>query len=140
MSERPDAGQEGAARSLRLGLVSLSTMVGREGDVLGGGEVGEEVEALEHHAHFLADLADVRVGARDAVVLDPDLARVEVLQPVHAAQERALARARGADDEDDLALGYLEVHAPEGLDGAELLPGVLYPNYAVVHGSSASFP
>jgi hypothetical protein len=43
-----------------------------------------------------------------------------VLQPVHAAQEGALARARGADDEDDLALGYFEVDALEGLDGAEV--------------------
>ena len=97
--------------------------------------MGEEVEALEDHAHFLADFAYVGVGARDAILLDPDLAGVEVLEPVHAAQEGALARAGRADDEDDLALGDLEVDAPEGLDLAEVLARVLDPNYAVVHGS-----
>ena len=78
--------------------------------------------------------------ARDAVVLDPDLPGVEVLEPVDAAEEGALARARGPDHQDHLALRDLEVHAPQGLDSAEVLSGFLYPNYAVVHGSSISLP
>jgi hypothetical protein len=42
-----------------------------------------------------------------------------LLQPVAAAQQRRLARARGADDEDQLALRHRKVDALQHLEGAE---------------------
>jgi hypothetical protein len=42
---------------------------------------------------------------------DGDLAAGDLLQPGHHAQQRALAAARGADDDDELAVGDFGVHA-----------------------------
>jgi hypothetical protein len=40
---------------------------------------------------------------------DGDLAAGDLLQPGHHAQQRGLAAARGADDDDELAVGDLGV-------------------------------
>ena len=58
---------------------------------------------LEHHADLAADLVDALeiVGELDAV--DDDLARLMLLEPVDAADERRLARARRPADDDALA-------------------------------------
>ena len=81
-----------------LGLLArhLADLAGGEGDVVEHRQVREEVERLEHHAGLAADGldgADV-VGELDAV--DDDAALVVLLEPVDAADERRLARARTA--------------------------------------------
>jgi hypothetical protein len=55
--------------------------------------VRKQVEVLEHHADFAADLVDLLqvVGQFDAV--DDDLALLVLFQPVDAADQRRLARA-----------------------------------------------
>ena len=78
------------------------------------GHVCEEVEVLEHHAHAGADGALVLGRVRDGLALEIDGARGRVLQHVHAAQERRLARARRADD-----LRHLLLIA--GIAGVDLL-------------------
>ena len=84
----------------------------------------EQVEALEHHPHSLADLSmdpmPFRRG-RDPIggepqAVDRDPARLEPLQAIQAAEERALAAARWPDDGGHLALSDRQAHAPEDLD------------------------
>jgi hypothetical protein len=80
-----------------------------------------EVERLEHHADAAAHGVDVDPGRHEVHALDPDRARRRLFQAVAAAQQRGFARARGADDEDQLASGDLEVDALENLEVAERL-------------------
>src|SRR5665647_3133203 len=97
------------------------------GDVLGGVLVREQVELLEHHAALHADLVDVLLegaavaAAGDVDAADADLAGRRVLEEVEAAQEGALARAGGPDEDQDLALELLEVDALEHVVLAEVL-------------------
>ena len=117
-----------AARSaiaLGLGLGALQHPLLREHHVALGGEVREQVEALEHHADLLAHLVDVRLGVVDLGVLEPDLAARGLLETVDAAQQRRLARAGRAEDDDDLALVDVDVDALEHLEVAEGLAQVL---------------
>ena len=44
---------------LGFGLGQLTDLAGRQRDVLQHGQVGEEVEALEHHPALATDLLDV---------------------------------------------------------------------------------
>ena len=55
-------------------------------------------------------------GAMMLDAVDHDMAGRRLLQPVAAAQQRALARARRADDEDELLRRDREVDALEDLD------------------------
>jgi hypothetical protein len=78
--------------------------------------VREQVELLEHHADFLADLVDGLhvVGQFDAV--DDQTALLVLFQPVDAADQRGLARARGAADHDALALGHVQVDVAQHME------------------------
>ena len=78
----------------------------------------EEVEALEDHADFLAHLVDVGLAVKHDAI-DADLAGRRLLEVVHAAQQRALARTGRADDDDDFLLLDREVDALEHLDVAK---------------------
>ena len=64
----------------------------------------EEVERLEHHAHLLAQAVCGIVPSKDVLAIDDDAAASGRVEQVESTQECALARARGADDGDDLAL------------------------------------
>ena len=77
------------------------------------GEVVEEVEVLEHHAHVATHLVDVDVRCGDVLALEQDLARGGNLEQVEAAQESGLARAGRPDDDDLLAGGDVLVHVVE---------------------------
>jgi hypothetical protein len=80
-----------------------------------------EVERLEHHADALACMVDVgaRVEEIDAVHLQA--ARRGLFEPVEAAKQRGLARARRPDDEDELALGHHQIDALQHMQGAVML-------------------
>ena len=79
-------------------------------------QVREQVEALEDHAHVLAQFAHgLRVLVQQRLAVDGQLAALELFQAVDAAQQRALARAALADDGDHLAARDLQVDALEHL-------------------------
>ena len=62
---------------------------------------------------------DVDVAGGDLDAADPDPAGLDRLEQVDAAQERRLARARRADQADDLVLGDVEVDPAQHLELAE---------------------
>jgi hypothetical protein len=81
--------------------------------------VREQVEALEDHAHVLAQFAHGRrVVVQQRLAVHRQAAALEHLQPVDAAQQRALARAALADDGDHFTTLHLQVDALEHLVGA----------------------
>jgi hypothetical protein len=99
-----DALQVVHRRLLGLLLRHLAHPDRRQRAVLQDRQVREQVEVLEHHADFAAHLVDLLevVGQFDAV--DDDLALLVLLEPVDAADQRRLARARlGPADDDALA-------------------------------------
>jgi hypothetical protein len=75
-----------------------------------------------------AQFAQVGVLAADLDAVGRDGARLIRLQPVDAAQERALAGAGAADDRHHVALGDVERDAFEHLVGAKALPDVTNAN------------
>ena len=64
--------------------------------------MGEQVEVLEDHADALAHFVLVNAGRRNLLALQPDTAAVGRAEQVDAAQQRALARAAGANQHDHL--------------------------------------
>ena len=84
---------------------ALALHLQRVGDVLRRGPVRQQLEVLEDAGDVPAQLRDLaarqteEVAARDD---DPARRRLELLQ--QQAHDRRLPRARGADDEDELAL------------------------------------
>ena len=92
------------------------------------GHVREEVELLEHHADVQPQLPDLLAlargcGGRRRALTPPTSmrARGRILEEVHAAQQRRLARPGPAEDHDHLALVHLHVDALEHLEVAESL-------------------
>src|ERR1700744_3215584 len=82
-----------------------------------------QVEALEHHADFRAQPRDLaRGGDTDAV--DHNLAAVDLLEPVDAAKQCALAGAAWTADDDDLACLNAEVDIVQHVQRAEVLMDV----------------
>src|SRR5205823_14385652 len=63
---------------------------GGERQVVPRGQVREEVELLEHHPDPPPDRRDVDAAAGDLLALQEDVAGVERLEQVRAAQQRAL--------------------------------------------------
>ena len=104
---------------LRPGL--LADLEGGQGDVLQDGHVRVEIELLEDHPDLGPQLGDVgrRVGQRHPV--HDDLAPLDRLQLVDAANQRALTGPAGAADHQDLARPHHEVHVPEDVERAEPL-------------------
>ena len=90
-------------------LVLQLEQAGGQFQVLLHGQVGEEVEVLEHHAHLLAHSIDVDIIHLDAFKLDG--AAGGDLQPVQAAQEGGLAAAGGADQADHIAAVNINIDA-----------------------------
>ncbi len=91
--------------------------------------MGEEVEPLEDHADLGALLTNLRARklvqlvtpflVADEFPIDRQPAGVDLLQMVDAAEEGALAGARGSDDAHDLLRLDFEVDAPQHLQPAE---------------------
>src|SRR5262249_59504804 len=94
-------------------------------DVLEGGAMGKEVEALEDHGDLGAEGADRAVVGGDELALDADGARIVGLEPVDAAQDGRLSRARGADDAHHLAPGDARRNAADDVVRPEALVHVL---------------
>ena len=97
----------------------------RERDVVEHAHVREEVEALEHDADVLAQRVEVDAAPGDAFAVEADLALLDRLERVDAAQQRRLAAARRADEAHDLVLVDAEAHAAQHLVVAEVLVHVV---------------
>lgn len=106
---KPDLGQKLQRQRARRVLAHALELDRAERDVFQHGQVREQVEVLEHHAHLLAHRIDVlfeRLPCQrlvDLHAVQPDLAAIQRFQMVDRPQERALAGAAGADDGNDLA-------------------------------------
>ena len=72
--------------------------------VLQHGQVREEVEGLEDEAEPAPDRHRLDRGVGDHLAVEEDVAVVDLLQQVDAAQQGRLARPRGADQRDRLVL------------------------------------
>ena len=101
------------------------------------GQVGEEVEVLEHHAHLLAHGVDVGIVHLHPFKLDG--AGGGDLQPVQAAQEGGLAAAGGADQAHHVATVDVDVDALEHVQGGGGLLCALFLHAAVGLGQTTDF-
>ena len=111
-------------------LLAQAAALERVGDVSGHRARRHQVEVLEDHADLLARRAQVLGRERRQVLSrDEDAAGAWPLQKVDASHERGLARAREADDPEDLARADGERHVAHGVHGlfarAEVLGNVL---------------
>ena len=98
--------RRGAAISARADAAQLQ----REGDVLGDAHVREQRVVLEDHA----DVALVRRQADDLAVAEEDARRWSGrTKPASTISERRLARARGAEQRQELAARDVEVDIVE---------------------------
>ena len=82
-----------------------------------------QVEALEHHADFRAQPRDLARGG-DADAIDHDLAAVDLLQPIDAAKQRALAGPARTANDHDLACLDAQVDIVQHVQRAEVLMDV----------------
>ena len=123
----PDPGEN----RLLVGLV-VRPLPGQQGagqhDVLQGGVLGKEVEALEYQAEVEALAADLSLAldggvgsVKEELVPHGNAPAVGALQEVEAPEQGGLAAARGADDGQGLALVQGEADVPEDLHPAEAL-------------------
>src|SRR5512145_2534950 len=96
----------------------------------------EQVEALKDDADALAQLAKIGHGIVDDLAVEYDPSLLDRLQPVDAAEHRALARAGASDHGDDFPSLDGERDAIEDGVGAVALDHVMELNER--HG--ASFP
>jgi hypothetical protein len=90
-------------------------------DVLEDRHVREKVEALEDDPDVAAQGVDVDAWARGAIAVNADLAGIDLLKPIYAAQKGGFAAARGSDQADHLMLLDLEGEARQHLVRAEAL-------------------
>ena len=88
-----------------------------EAHVLGDRHVRVQRVVLEHHR----DVAVLRRDVGDVAVADEDAARVDLFEAGQHAQRRGLAAAGGADENEEFAVGDLEV---ELVDSGASAPGV----------------
>src|SRR5262249_15277002 len=93
----------------------------------------EPVRHVVEHAHVrvqrvvLEDHRDVAILRLELVhdaSADDDLAARDLLEPGDHPQERRLAAARGTDDDDELAVRHVDVHAVDHLVAGVALPDI----------------
>ena len=120
----------------RLGLLPRNVLHATRGErhVVDRPEVWEEIELLEDDADALAHRRHVRTLRRDLFALEEDPARVDRFEQVYASQQRALAAATAADDDEHLAGVDPQVDAVEDDELAEALLHVLQTNHRAVGG------
>ena len=128
-----DALQVRRSQLLRLILFHPAQLHGGERQVLHHRQVRIEVELLEDHRGILPVEAGARL-ARHGLPVDEHLASRDLLQPVHAADQRALAGAARPDDDQLFALLHVQVDALEHLQVTK--PLVHIPQFN--HAASAS--
>src|SRR5581483_6461569 len=93
----------------------------RQGDVLEGRLVREQVEGLEHDPDAGADLVQVGPDVGEVPSLEPDVPEGGLRERVRAPQERRLSRAGGPDEHQDLAGQELGVDPLQDVEVSEPL-------------------
>jgi len=78
-------------------------------DVLERGQVREQFEALEHHAHLLPDRTKRPRIAGQARAFELDRAAVDRLETVRAPEEGRFARTRRSDQAHDFAGVHVQI-------------------------------
>ena len=116
-----DAVQQLHAALVCATLLPAVHLAGGQGHVVQHRHVREQVVVLEHDADARADLIRVRAWVRDVLAGQEDLAVVDPLQQVRAAQQRRLTRARGAQEDHDLVRSDVQVQATQDDVVAEAL-------------------
>src|ERR1700730_3266900 len=118
---QPHPLQRGAAQRVGLGARLARHLAQGERHIAERRHVRIEIEGLEHHADTLAGMVDVGSRIEHVDAVDQDAAGTGLLQPVEAAQQSRLARARRPDDKYQLALGNHEIDTLQDMKGAEML-------------------
>ena len=131
-----DLGEQRLRQVLRLARRPLVDHRRRQHHVLAGRQMRKQVELLEHHADVAAQLAHIRLAVADLHAVDHDRTGLVGLEPVDAAQQRALARPRPADDGDDVAAPDIGRDALQHLVGAKALANLRDLNERLRHRSS----
>ena len=108
-----DAAEHRAGDRLGLDASRLLDHLRRQHDVLPGRKVREQVELLKHHAHFLAQRAQIAVVDIESGAVDLDGAVVDALKSVQRAQQGAFAGTAAADDGHHLALFDVQMDAAQ---------------------------
>src|SRR5690606_18345640 len=85
-------------------------------EVLQDGQVREEVEVLEHHAHFAAHFVDALEIGRQLGAVDDDLAFLMLFEAIDAADQGGLARTGRTGNDDALAAHHPEVNVPQNVE------------------------
>ena len=101
---------------LGLALGHFAHPDGRQGAILQNAQMGKQVEILEDHADLAADLVDLAQIIGQLHALHDDAPGLMLLQPVDAADQRRLARARGSADDDALALPHAQVDVAQHME------------------------
>ena len=96
-----------------FGLRYLLHNLRGEHHVFANGQVGEQVELLEHHPDLLSQSAQVGTGGVEVFAVDFNHAIIDRLQAIERAQQGRFARATAADDCHHLAFLDTEVDAFE---------------------------
>ena len=95
----------------------------------------EQVVGLEDDADPLAHRVGVDVAGGDLDVVDEHRPRVDVLEPVDAAQQRRLARPGRTDQADHVSAVDLEAHAAQHRVRAERLVQPTDPQQRLGHAA-----
>jgi hypothetical protein len=99
----------------------------RKDDVLEDVLALHEVEVLEDHAHVAAQVLDLLAAeSGDLVPHDLHGTLLVAFEPVHAAQQRGLARSRMAHDAEDVAFLHVERDVVQNLRIAVIFAETLY--------------
>src|SRR5438128_1574828 len=106
----------------------------RQRDVPQRRHVRIEVEGLEDHADLGAQLLEIGAGIAHRHAVHHDVAGLDALEAVDAAEQRALARAAGPADHHHLALVHVERHAAQRVKVAVILLDVAGPHHHFWHG------
>src|SRR5215470_19147947 len=88
----------------------------------------EQIIALEHDADALAQFAQISGRIVHHQTVEEDVALLDGLKSIDAAQHRALARARAADHVNDLTRLDAEIHVIEHSKRAEAFDDALQFN------------
>ena len=99
-----------------LGLGHLAHPHRRQRQVLQHGEVREQVELLEHHAHILADLFDGLDVVGQLGAVDDQMTLLVLFESVDAADQGGLARARGTTNHDAFTACHMQLDVAQHVE------------------------
>ena len=133
--------QQAAGRGLGLLLGDALGVHGGQGQVFQHGHIGEQVEVLEHHAHFLPVAVQVGFFVGDVIALEEDAAGGGHLQQVQGTQHGGFAGAGRPHDDHHLAFADGQAAVVQGAHPVgEDLDHILHADQGVtgcLHGASS---